>query len=148
MRALIAQRINNPILGPLGALNGSAFFGRLLPSLITLGFVIGSIIFIFYFLIGAIKWISSGGDKAKMQEAQSNITNALIGLVILFSLFGIISLIELFFGVDLTLFNLEQLRVGGGTSGPPIFACNPGQKICYDMNGNPFCAPAGPVCPI
>jgi len=74
-----------------------------------IGFVlmIAAVAFFFMFVIGGIKWITSGGDKGKVQAAQSQITAGLVGLVIVFAAWAILSIIENFFGVNLRSFDLS-----------------------------------------
>jgi hypothetical protein len=74
---------------------------------ITFILMIAEIAFFFMFVIGGIKWITSGGDKGKVQGAQSQITAGLIGLVIVFAAWAILGIIENFFGVNLRSFNLS-----------------------------------------
>lgn len=115
----LTQTINNPVLGnSLGSLNGVSFFQKLLPALIAGAFVAGVVIFFFMFLVGAIGWITSGGDKAKTEVARGRITNAIVGLVILLSLFAIVNLIETFFGINILRLNLGPLFIGGSSSLP------------------------------
>ena len=111
MIQLIAQSINNPALGPLGGLNGSQFFSRLLPALISIGFVGGVIVFTFMIIVGGIEWISSGGDKVSYENARKRITNALIGITILFGFFAILSLVECFFGIGLRRFTIGPFNI-------------------------------------
>lgn len=119
MRELLAQAINNPVLGPsLGSMNGVGFFQRLLPALISGGLVAGAVIFFIMLLIGAIQWISSGGDKAATEAARGRITNAIVGLVILLSLFAIANLLGSFFGVNILRLNLGPLFIGESAPGP------------------------------
>jgi len=47
-----------------------------------LALVIAAIVFFFILVIGGIRWIISGGDKAQTEQARSQITAALVGLVI------------------------------------------------------------------
>lgn len=63
--------------------------------------VIAALVFFFMLIIGGIKWIMSGGDKAQTESARNQITAALVGLVIIFSAWAILTLIKNFFGVDL-----------------------------------------------
>lgn len=135
----IAQSINNPVLGNLSSLNGVGFFQRLLPALIAAGLVIGVVIFFFMLLAGAVQWISSGGDKGAVEAARGRITNAIIGLVILLSLFAITRLIETFFGIDILYLNLGPLFIGGGASGGPT-GCGVGDPMC----GGPGIPPRPP----
>jgi len=63
--------------------------------------VVAGLAFFFILVIGGIKWIISGGDKAHTEGARNQITAALVGLIIVFSAWAIIGLINTFFGVDL-----------------------------------------------
>ena len=67
--------------------------------------IVAAVIFFFWLVLGGIKWIMSGGDKGKTEEARSQITAALVGLVIVFSAWAISKLIATLFGVD--IFSLE-----------------------------------------
>lgn len=144
---LISQTINNPVLGPkLAAFNGVAFFQRLLPALILMAFIIGVTVFFFMLLIGAIQWISSGGDKAATEAAKGRITNAIVGLVILLSLFAITQLLESFFGIDILQLNLQPLFIGGGGGPGPtpiIGAVNPNCPCSVVLGGG--CATTGTI---
>lgn len=87
------------------------FFQKFLPALIGLAFVVGVLIFFFMFIMGAIGWISSGSDKGAMEEAKSKITNALIGLVILFSFYAVALLINSFFGISILTLDIGSLVI-------------------------------------
>jgi hypothetical protein len=105
-------RIINPILNTtLQGQTGIDFFGNLVPRLVTLGFIIGSLIFFFILIIGAIQWISSGGDKNAIEEAKHKITNAIIGIVILFLIFVIMKVIESFFGISILTLDIGNLAL-------------------------------------
>jgi hypothetical protein len=104
--------INNPILGPdLQRLNGVTFIQKLVPALILFGLVIGVVFFFFNLLMGAIAYINSGGDKGKTEAARGRITNAIIGLIVLFCIFGIMNILEVFLGTDLSILDLDALRI-------------------------------------
>ncbi len=63
--------------------------------------VIAFIWFIFVLFSGAISWISSGGDKQKLQNAQKQITTGTVGLVIVISAIFLIKIIGIVFGFDI-----------------------------------------------
>ena len=63
--------------------------------------VLAAVIFFFMLVIGGIKWITSGGDKGKTEAARSQITAALVGLLIVFASWAILQLVNLVFGVDI-----------------------------------------------
>ncbi len=46
-----------------------------------------------YLLWGAFDWISSSGEKEKVQKAQSKITDAVIGMLLIFVVFAVFSLL-------------------------------------------------------
>ena len=107
--------IKNPALGDtLNSLlqgDGTSYFSTLLPNLVGLCYIIGTIIFFFMLIMGGIQWISSSGDKQALEGARGKITNALIGLVILFSTFAIINLIEVFFKVKIMTLDIGSLVI-------------------------------------
>ena len=76
-------------------------FGDMVSMGIQLVLVLAAIIFFFILVIGGIRWITSGGDKAQTEAARNQITAALVGLVIVFSAWAIIQLIQAFFNVDI-----------------------------------------------
>lgn len=63
--------------------------------------VAAALVFFFMLVIGGIQWILSGGDKAATESARKKITNALIGLAIVFAAWAIVALIRTLFGVDI-----------------------------------------------
>lgn len=80
---------------------GQLTMPAIISGLIRLVVVIAAIVFFFILVIGGIKWIASGGDKAKTEEARNQITAALVGLVIVFAAWAIVALIKVFFNVDI-----------------------------------------------
>lgn len=104
--------INNPALGPaLQDKTGSTFFAAFLPNLVGLTLLGGSIIFFFVFLMGAIGWITSGGDKQALEGARAKITNGIIGVVLLFVAFAVIGLIETFFDINILTIDIGPLII-------------------------------------
>jgi hypothetical protein len=61
------------------------------------------------FLWGAVKWITSGGDKEAVSAARKKIVAALVGLVILAVSFLVLSLIGLFIGIN----PIKDLKIPG-----------------------------------
>lgn len=107
-----ASEIKNPILGGLGNnASGLSFFQTFIPNLVTLAFVVGVVIFFFMLIIGAIQWISSGGDKQALEGARGKITSAIIGLVIMFSVFAVVKLIEGFMGISILTLDIGSLVI-------------------------------------
>lgn len=73
----------------------------IISGLIRGALVVAAIVFFFILVIGGIRWIASGGDKAATEGARSQITAALVGLVIVFAAWAIVQLIQVFFGVNI-----------------------------------------------
>lgn len=104
--------INNPALSTnLQALNGVEFLNKFLPAMITLLFVIASLVSFVLLVIGGVQYMTAGGDKAGTENAKERITHALIGLVLVFSAYAILSLLGTFFDMDLTLFNFDAIKL-------------------------------------
>lgn len=63
--------------------------------------IIAAVLAFIFLVWGGLKWITSGGDKEGTAKAQSTITAALIGLVIVFAAWAIVRLLGVFFGFDI-----------------------------------------------
>lgn len=114
MKSLLAQRIENPLapkLSPTSSQGAEVLFGDIISRLITIALVVAAIVFIFFLIIGGIRWITSSGDKARLEGAKGTITNAIIGIIIVFSVFAVAMLIEGFFNVKILQINLGDLKI-------------------------------------
>src|SRR5690554_707349 len=76
---------------------------------VTFVLVVAGIIFLFMLIIGGIRWILSGGDKAQTENARNQITAALIGLVVVFSAWAIATLIGTIFGINILDFDIPTI---------------------------------------
>ncbi len=65
----------------------------LIKNVITIVFLVAAALTFFYLIWGAITWITSGGDKSKVEEARNRITAAVIGLLILAATWAIFQLV-------------------------------------------------------
>ncbi len=159
--------INNPALGSFASQFGShpgvPFLAAFIPAVMGAIMVLGILVFIFTFLIGGIEYISSGGDKGKVEGAKQKLTNSLIGLVILLGFFAILSFTECFFGIGLRQIEIGPYNVslsgspvctgssagptsstnGGGQGGTGSPIAGVGTSACGCRNGG--CAVAGAV---
>lgn len=54
-----------------------------------------------YLIWGGVEWITSGGEKDKINGAKQKITNAIIGLAIVAGAWAIYLLIDYFFGIGI-----------------------------------------------
>lgn len=53
-------------------------------SSIRIALLVAAILVLVFMLWGAFEWITSGGDKEKLARAQSRITQAVVGLLMIF----------------------------------------------------------------
>lgn len=111
--AALGETITNPALYPkLGNIETQTSEQTLqafLVSGVNLVFGIGGIITLFILLIGAVEYITSGGDKEAVEKARKKITTALIGLVILFSVYAIVKIVGDLFGINLLQFSIQNI---------------------------------------
>jgi hypothetical protein len=100
LNLLAASDINLQPGGQFAQL-GNLTVGGIVSGLIRLILVIAALVFFFILVIGGIRWIASGGDKAQTEGARNQITSALVGLVIVFAAWAIVQLINTFFGINI-----------------------------------------------
>lgn len=79
----------------------TSIVGKLLSSLITTVTVIGGLAFVVYFFIGALKWITAGGDKGKVAEAQAGMTQGAIGLIAIVASYFVVGIVGNVLGLDI-----------------------------------------------
>ena len=91
---------------------GYTCIGPLVSNAISVAFIVAAIATFAYLVVGGMNWLTSGGDKTKVDTAQKMITNALIGLAIIATSYAIYTLVLDFFGIDLSALCTEN-PVGG-----------------------------------
>lgn len=68
---------------------------------------IGGLLVLIFFIWGALEWITSGGEKGKLENARNRITQSIVGLIILIGSFAILGFIgQIFFGEDFSLLEI------------------------------------------
>jgi predicted small integral membrane protein len=99
-------------ISPKGSFEGlgALTIPNIVSGAIQLILVLAALIAFIFLIVGGVKWITAGGDKEKTAGAQKTLTSALVGLVIVFAAWAIMSLIGKFFGVD--IFKLTIPTVG------------------------------------
>lgn len=121
--------LNNPVLNAsFTTHSGVEFLQNIITVGIAFGFITGIVAFFVMLLVGAIGLITSGGDKANVENAKARMRNAIIGIVVLFSIYAIVQLFEVFFGISILSLDISNLSItGGGGGGNPTPPCIPGQ---------------------
>mgnify|MGYP001599285442 CR=1 FL=1 len=101
-----------PFAGAAAAGSGLVGIAKIVSSIIGVMTIAAGIWFLFQITIGGFNWITSGGDKAKLESARGRLTNSFIGIVVVVAGWAILALASQFLGVDFTLSNpgtMEQL---------------------------------------
>ncbi len=62
---------------------------------------VASLAFLLYFVIGALNWITAGGDKTKIESAQKSMLNAIMGIVVVVIAYFIASIIGFVLGINI-----------------------------------------------
>ncbi len=68
---------------------------------ISLIMLVVALVFFFMLVLGGLRWVMSEGDEKNVTNARNQITNALIGLAIVFAAWAIVKLIETIFGISI-----------------------------------------------
>ena len=73
--------------------------GRIISTIITFLLIAAVVIALFYLIYGGIRWITSGGDKGKVDEARKHVIAAIVGLIVAFVAYFIIQIVLNLFGL-------------------------------------------------
>jgi len=63
--------------------------------------ILAGLMFLIYFIFAALAWVTSGGDKGKVEHARQQMTNAALGLAITVAAYGIVGVVGKVFGLDI-----------------------------------------------
>ena len=106
-RRLLAQT-NTPVPAPsqvtIPAINPGITipdFNTVLTFLVRSLFIVAGLMALLYLLLGAIAWITSGGNKENVDKAREKIQAAVIGLILVVVVLTLIMLIESLTGLGL-----------------------------------------------
>jgi TRAP-type C4-dicarboxylate transport system permease small subunit len=75
--------------------------GGIISGAISLIMLVVALVFFFMLIWGGLRWVMSQGDQKNVEAARNQITNALIGLAIVFSAWAIMKIIEIVFGINI-----------------------------------------------
>ncbi|MFA6518220.1 MAG: pilin [Candidatus Shapirobacteria bacterium] len=75
--------------------------GGIISGAISLIMLVVALVFFFMLVWGGLRWVMSQGDSKNVEGARNQITNALIGLAIVFAAWAIMKLIGTVFGIDI-----------------------------------------------
>lgn len=118
-----------------------ASIGRLIEIGADAVLLVGTLALLVMLLMGAFYWITAGGEKGKIEEARNRMTQAIIGIIVLASVFAVYRVILNFIGLQNRIDIGGAGSAGGGTNSQ---ICTPGTSsddggaggYCT-LNGNP-----------
>lgn len=87
------------------AKGGNSIVGTIVQFLL----IIAVVLALMYLVYGGIRYITSGGDKAKVDAARSHITAAVVGLILAFAAYLIVNVVAYVFGVNITKLAIPKL---------------------------------------
>lgn len=110
--AQLTNPVIPPIIGAGGTEKGGTALGMLLGNVIGGMFIFGFIIAMIYLMTGAFHWITSGGDKASLESARGKIIHAIVGLIVLASVWAIMTLVGQFLGISFPNLTIPSIPKG------------------------------------
>ncbi|OGF98734.1 hypothetical protein A2153_00265 [Candidatus Gottesmanbacteria bacterium RBG_16_38_7b] len=103
MTILLQTPITNPLItGFVGKKPGDApaILAKFFSGIVGLLLIISTIWALMQLLLGAFTWISSGGDKGRIEAAQQKMLHAFMGLILVFAAWAIFLLLLRFLGIS------------------------------------------------
>ena len=100
----------------LDAANHASGFGPLMSSIFSFVMLIAAILVLFYLIWGAFEWITSAGDKGKLEKARQRISSAVLGIIVLGSVVAIFMIVQQFLGITVFTFIGSSGSTSGGAS--------------------------------
>lgn len=102
-----AESLGTPIVGAgkfqdaAVSTNPCSPFGSFLSSIVTSITVFAGLAFVLYFTLGALKWITAGGDKTQVTASKESMTQATIGLIAVVVSFFVIGIVGAVLGLNI-----------------------------------------------
>ncbi len=107
MENRLLAELRNPVLPPeLGGQGqtvdqGLVNISRIVSALSAMLLIISLVYFFLVLVTGGLGWMTSEGDKAKLESARNKITHGMIGLVIVAAAWAIFAIAGDFVGIDI-----------------------------------------------
>lgn len=105
IKPALAQIMNPLLPDSTHVTDPKTYISKVIQGVLSIFFLVAVLYFIWHFVMAGYRLIHSQGDQKKLEEARDQITNALIGLIIVFSLFAVLK----FIGAVTGLKGLEEL---------------------------------------
>lgn len=101
--------ICNPVLGSFcqSANDPELYTNNVISAVISLFFIVGIIYFFWHLIFAGYHLIGSDGDPKKLETAKNEMTYSVLGVIVIFSIFGIMKMV----GTVLGIAGLENLSI-------------------------------------
>lgn len=148
MLTLIAQGTQVvDIAAGAGSISKISSLGRLVEMGAAAILIVGGLAFLVYLLMGGLNWITAGGDKGKVEHAREMITQGIIGIAILASVFALYGVVLRFLGVDSILLGQSEgpktsTSTSGGSNSTGNDICKVGSQVSDGGSGG-YCTGGG-----
>lgn len=105
--------------------------GAYVGNIVNLAIILAGLAVLLFLVLAGYGWLTAGGDKQKVEESRSRITNAIIGLAIVAAAFAVYSVVDSFFGIG----NIKPYKnpSGGYTDFGSCAAGCPAGKSCQQV---------------
>jgi len=102
----VGNSLDASVTTPNGVIPPEKRIGAIVTFFVSFLVVIAVLAALLYIILGAFQWITSGGDKTKVESARNHIIAAVIGLIIIALTFVIINVLMQVLGIG-SLTNLQ-----------------------------------------
>jgi hypothetical protein len=90
-----------PDIGPTDTTAFGVPLVKFLSNFIGFLTTLAGILFLIYFIFAGLSWVTSGGDKGKVETARNQMTQAALGLIVVIAGYGITGVIGRVLGLDI-----------------------------------------------
>lgn len=98
-------------------------FAPLVGSILSFAMLIAALLVLFYLIWGAFEWITSSGDKGKLEKARQRMMGAVTGIIVLAAVTALFMIIQQFLGISVFTFAGSTANGGGGGGGTAQDTC-------------------------
>ncbi len=124
MFVLIAQAITNPAVPAVfGSVEPNVALTSIIVTIWRTAITLGGLALLVMLIMGALEWITAGGEKGKIQAARDRMTQSVVGMLVLVGTVAISLFISSVLGIQLLNPNFADNL--SGNSGTVVTPCIP-----------------------
>ncbi len=108
--------------------------GTIIGSFINVAILVGALAMLLFMVLGAIGWITAGGDTGKIEKARTRFIQSIVGFAVVACTWAVFLIVQYFFGINISG------GIGGAgrspSSGSSTAVCTVGQVATAGRVGN------------